>query len=162
MAGLIDIDLGSVIKAGGQVLDNLFTSDEERLNAQLKDKALDLQVVSGQLAVNKAEAEHRSIFVAGWRPFIGWVGGCALAYKFIFYSLICWGWSVARAKGWIGVNVPVPPDVDASQLYPIILGLLGLGGMRSYEGVKGVKTNSIGQKHQSTKKKSGFHWPWSK
>ena len=159
MAGLVDIDLGSVIKAGGQVLDNLFTSDEERATAKLKDKALDLQVVSGQLAINRAEAEHKSIFVAGWRPFIGWVGGCALAYKFIFYSLICWFWAVARAKGWIGANIPIPPDVDASQLYPIILGLLGLGGMRSYEGIKGVKTNSI-RKPEIKKKKSGWHWPW--
>ncbi len=160
MAGLVDIDLGSVIKAGGKVLDDLFTSDEERAAARLKDKALDLQVVSGQLEINRAEAEHRSIFVAGWRPFIGWVGGFALAYKFIFYSLICWGWAVARAKGWLGPKIPVPPDVDASQLYPIILGLLGLGGMRSYEGVKGVKTNSIGK--PKIKKKAGWHWPWNK
>jgi len=159
MAGFVDIDLGSVVKEGGQILDNLFTSDEERAAAKLKDKALDLQVVSGQLEVNKAEAEYKSIFVAGWRPFIGWVGGFALAYKFIFYSLICWFWAVARAKGWIGMDTPIPPDVDASQLYPIILGLLGLGGMRSYEGVKGVKTNSI-KKPKTKNKKSELHWPW--
>ncbi len=159
MSGLINIDLSKAISVGGNIIDDLFTSDEERLAIALQSRRIEADTQTGQMEVNKTEATHKSLFVAGWRPFIGWVGGFALGYKFIFYQMILWVWGICQAKNWIPVNLSPPPSVNAQELYPIILGMLGLGGMRTYEGVKNVKTNSLGDR---TKKESKFRWPWSK
>ena len=79
----------------------------------------------GQLEVNKVEAAHKSLFVAGWRPFVGWVAGIGLAYNVI----------IAQILGiWFTV-----PEVDPSLLTPVLMGMLGMGAMRSYEKSKGVQ-----------------------
>ena len=82
------------------------------------------EALKGQLEINKVEAAHHSVFVSGWRPCIGWV--CALG---LFYNVI-----VANIRGiWIDV-----PEVDTTLLVPVMMGMLGLGAMRSYEKVQGV------------------------
>ena len=82
------------------------------------------EALKGQLEVNKVEAAHKSLFVAGWRPAIGWV--CALG---LFYNVI-----LANILGiWVDV-----PEVDTTLLVPVMMGMLGIGAMRSYEKVKGV------------------------
>jgi len=85
-----------------------------------------------QVEVNKAEASHRSIFVAGWRPFIGWTCGVALAYHFILAPLIIFG------VAWYGAEIPEIPAFDMDSLMTVLLGMLGLGGMRSFEKAKGL------------------------
>lgn len=85
-----------------------------------------------QVEVNKAEAQHRSIFVAGWRPFIGWVCGIALAYHFVLAPLIVFG------VAWSGAAIPEIPTFDMDSLMTVLLGMLGLGGMRSFEKAKGL------------------------
>lgn len=84
-----------------------------------------------QLEVNKVEASHQSIFVSGWRPFVGWCCGVALAYHFILAPLL----------GLI-INIYSPgvilPEFEFSQLSTILMGMLGLGGLRSWEKTKGV------------------------
>lgn len=85
-----------------------------------------------QVEVNKAEAKHRSIFVAGWRPFIGWVCGIALAYHFVLAPLIVFG------VAWSGAEIPEIPTFDMDSLMTVLLGMLGLGGMRSFEKAKGL------------------------
>lgn len=93
----------------------------------------DWQQIAGQLAINQAEAGHASIFVAGWRPFIGWVCGGALAYHYVFlpFLLYC-----------VGIVDPqlaaALPKLDASELTPILTGMLGLGGLRTFEKIRGV------------------------
>ena len=82
------------------------------------------EALKGQLEVNKVEAAHKSLFVAGWRPAIGWV--CALG---LFYNVIL--------ANIIGIWVDVP-EVDTTLLVPVMMGMLGIGAMRSYEKVKGV------------------------
>ena len=156
MSGLVSVDIGGVVSAGGALLDDLFTSDEERSALNIQEQQIDAGLAQGQVAVNIEEVKHRSIFVAGWRPFIGWVGGFALAYSFLFYPFLLWTWSGCQAMGWIPQGVAAPPAVDSTQLYPIILGMLGLGTMRTVEGLKGKKTESL-----SPPKKSGFKWPWN-
>ena len=80
--------------------------------------------VMAQLEVNKAEAAHKSLFVAGWRPAIGWICGFALLYSTIISPVI-------------GIWVEVP-EIDAGLLTSTMLGMLGLGAMRTFEKTKGV------------------------
>ena len=84
-----------------------------------------------QLEVNKAEAAHKSVFVAGWRPFVGWVCGVALAYHFILAPLLQFGFALA------GMDQELP-EFDFSQLSTVLMGMLGLGGLRTFEKMKGV------------------------
>ena len=90
-------------------------------------QAIDKGVIAaqlGQLQINKMEAQHKSIFVSGWRPFIGWICGFALAYNVIFSPILSIWYEM--------------PDVDPSLLYPVLLGMLGLGAMRTGEKIQGV------------------------
>ena len=85
-----------------------------------------------QVEVNKQEAQHRSIFVAGWRPCVGWVTALALAWHFIVSPLILFAVAIA------GIEIPELPSFDMETLTTILLGMLGLGGLRSFEKFKGV------------------------
>jgi hypothetical protein len=145
------LGIGDIVKGVGGIADDLFTSDEERLKIALQEKALDNKLIEGQLEINKVEAQHKSVFVAGWRPFIGWVGGSALAYQFLLYPILLWFWAIAQAKGWIPMEASAPPDIDSSQLYPIILGMLGIGGMRSFDKLKKTDTAQVGAPKKSKK-----------
>jgi hypothetical protein len=84
-----------------------------------------------QVAVNAAEAGSASLFVAGWRPFIGWVCGSALVYQYLAAPLLPW---LVNA---LGGHVPAMPGLDGN-LWELMLGMLGLGGLRTYEKVQGV------------------------
>jgi len=75
--------IGSIIEGVGKIADDLSTSHEERLKIVLQEKTIEVELVKGQLEINKAEAQHKSVFVTGWRPAIGWVGAIALGYQFI-------------------------------------------------------------------------------
>ena len=87
-----------------------------------------------QIEVNKAEAAHKSIFVAGWRPFVGWVCGVALSYHFILAPLLQFGFAIG------GIDQELP-EFDLSQLSTVLMGMLGLGGLRTFEKMKGVSRN---------------------
>lgn len=90
------------------------------------------ELAKGQLDINKAEASHRSIFVAGWRPFVGWTCGVALAWHFVLAPFIIFG------AGFTGVVLPDLPQFDMSSLLTVLMGMLGLGGLRSFEKYKGL------------------------
>ena len=90
----------------------------------------DLKQVIGQLEINAKEAQHASVFVAGWRPYIGWVCGTGLAYAAIIHNLLEW---LATIQGW-----PAPPSLDTDILIYVLGGLLGLGSLRTYEKTKGI------------------------
>lgn len=91
------------------------------------------EVALGQIEVNKQEAQHRSIFVAGWRPFAGWVCVSSMAYHFVLLPIL----SVALAASDI-LPVTELPEFDMSSLMTVLLGMLGLGGLRSYEKKNGL------------------------
>ena len=105
-----------------------------------------VQLMLGQLEVNKVEAGHKSLFVAGWRPWIGWVGGMALAYQFVLYPLLMWVWVILKAKGVIPVDVSAPPVLDTGALFSIVTAMLGIGAMRSHDKKHSVDTQEIGAK----------------
>ncbi len=70
--------------------------------------------------------------------------GLALGYKFLGYPVLVWGWTLAQSHGWVPMYLDTPPNLDAADLYPVIMGMLGLGTMRTVEGLQGKKTNSLG------------------
>lgn len=99
-------------------------------NAQFKEIDAQLQAAQQQTDTNKVEASNANIFVAGWRPFIGWVCGGGLAYQYLADPLLSW---FAAIMHW-----PIPPNLDLGTLITMLGGLLGLGGMRTYEKLNGV------------------------
>lgn len=136
-----NVDVGNI--AGGlfQLIDKLFTTDEERQKAKLRLLELQRKGQLAQLAVNAVEAKHENIFVAGWRPFIGWVCGFAFAYNFIIQPLFVF--IIWAAMTFYGVDFPITqlPDLDMASLLAVLGGILGLGTMRTYEKRTGSNTN---------------------
>lgn len=85
----------------------------------------------GQIEINKAEATHRSMFVAGWRPFLGWGLSFAMLWHFVLAPITIFGFSYA------GVTAPDLPVFDMDSLLTVLMGMLGLGGLRTVEKIKG-------------------------
>ena len=130
---------GNIVKDVGDALDNLFTSDEERMEAKLEvlraERAFDAQIATltaqqniAQTEVNKQEAKG-NWFQAGWRPAIGWVGALAMLYQFLVYPALLW---------LLDDMAKAPPAMQADELYVVITGMLGIAGMRSLDKIKGV------------------------
>ena len=95
----------------------------------IKGKEIDPEkLIELQTKINEAEAQHRSVFVAGWRPFIGWVCGIALAYNFVVRDLIIFVLGEDR----------VPDPLQMDHLMTVLMGMLGLGAFRTYEKIKNV------------------------
>ena len=130
--------IGTVIDSVGKIASDLITTDKERLELELRAKELDQSIDLAQIGVNQVEAQHSSIFVAGWRPAIGWIGAAAMAYQFLFYPMLLWGWTWMQGMGWIPKELTPPPVLEADQLWVILSGILGIAGMRSFEKTKGV------------------------
>ena len=108
---------------------NKFVKDKDlaaKLAAQARSEEFqgELESLKGQLAINQQEAAHKSLFVAGWRPFIGWICGFGLAYNVLINPIL---------STWFTM-----PPVDPGLLYPVLTGMLGLGAMRSWEKSRGV------------------------
>jgi len=132
----MSISAGAVapfVKPFFDVIDSLFTSDEERAAAKLKLLELDLKPAMAQIEVNKMEAQNPNWFVAGWRPAIGWTCGFIFLYTFVLRDL---GMFLVNLYG---VDVSPLPKLELTEVMPVLLGLLGLGGMRSFEKFKGVE-----------------------
>ena len=105
--------------------------------AELLEKASQLEAAAqqGQVEINKAEAQHRSIFVAGWRPFLGWICGLGIGSYFIpQYILAAVLWSRACWNAQALVPYPIP---EPAGLITLVSGMLGLAGLRTIEKVKG-------------------------
>lgn len=114
------------VGAVANAFDQLFTSDEERQQAQVVLERLRQNPHILQAEVNKIEAGHRSLFVAGWRPFIGWVCGIGLLWAFLGHPVFAWAVAL-----W-GLDI-TPPQIVTENMMELVLALLGLGGLRSFE-----------------------------
>ena len=122
---------GDTLKTVGTVIDDLHFSGEEKEKLKLQMKEIDAKLKEKQLDINKAEASHRSIFVSGWRPFLGWISGLSIGYVYLFQPVF------DMILQMFGVEVDWVV-LDLGQLMPLILGMLGLGGLRSFEKAKGL------------------------
>ena len=111
--------------AGGLAID---------IREAIKGKEMDpnklLELIKVQNELNKSESQHRSVFVAGWRPFIGWVCGVALLYNYIVRDLLVWAMNIWTPE------TTSPPALQMEHLMTVLLGILGLGGLRTYEKLK--------------------------
>jgi hypothetical protein len=126
----------------GSLLDRIFPDPKVAADAKLEVMKLaqsgelaklnaDTQLATGQIDVNKAEASNASLFVSGWRPFVGWTCGAAFAFKFIG------GPAAFVISQWVGHPITLPV-FDFTEMSTILMGMLGLGAMRTVEKVKGA------------------------
>lgn len=124
----------AALDIGGKLIDRLIPdkSKQDEAKAQLVQMQVagELQQIVGQLDVDKTEAASNSIFVAGWRPFIGWVCGSALAYQYILSPIGQW---LAALFG----HPVAAPSLDIGQLMTLLLSMLGMGVLRSYDKAQG-------------------------
>jgi len=126
-------DIGSLFKDIREAITGKGIEDpNKKAQIQLKLAQLEQALKQGQIKINEAEAQNPNWFVAGWRPFIGWVGGFALAYTFVLSPLIEWGCNI------YGLRLE-PPVLNTGMLFNLILAMLGLGGMRTFEKIKNVQ-----------------------
>lgn len=119
-----------------------FIEDKDQKNALAHEIATMAEkqaheAAMAQVQANTEQAKHPSLFVAGARPAIMWICALAMAYHFVLQPFLVFGVLVA------GVELPALPELDMASLMPVLLGILGLGGMRSYEKVKNVARENL-------------------
>jgi hypothetical protein len=123
--------IGDAVAAGLKVLDKFIPDPAEKAKAEAQLRADLMAWDKAQTDVNAAEAQSSSLFVAGWRPAVGWVCCAALTWTYILQPI------AAFALAQLGYLTALP-RLDMGEMMPILLGMLGLGGMRSWEKTKGV------------------------
>jgi hypothetical protein len=132
------LNISSIIDSVGKVAGDLITTDKEKMQLEIENRKLDQAIDIAQIQVNKEEAKSSSLFVSGWRPAVGWIGAAALAYQFLAYPLLGWGWKWLQAMNYVPAEMSPPPLLDAEQLWVMLSGILGIAGMRTFEKQKGV------------------------
>ena len=128
--------LGSIFDFGAEVIKRLWPdateADKQKFGLLLAELDAEAKAQQAQLAVNQAEAGSSSVFVAGWRPALGWAIAAILAYSYILYPLLGFGLAVADAP------IVLPKLALDENLWQLILGMLGLTAGRTVEKIKGV------------------------
>lgn len=133
--------LSEVFNLGSKILDKLFPDPAQKQAAQIELMRLEqsgqlaildseTRLALGQQDINKVEAGNASLFVSGWRPAIGWVCVAIFFSNYIGVPLLAWLSPV--------FHIPPPPRLDIGEVLPVLLGMLGLGGLRTAEKIKGV------------------------
>lgn len=137
---LIDLLAGPVLDIVNKLIPDPVAKAQAQLqilqlqqSTEFKELDNQLAMVQTQTNINNTEASNQKIFVAGWRPFIGWICGAALGWNYMGIPL------VGAAMTIIGHPVSIP-EADLSTMMPILIGMLGLGGMRTYEKINGVNS----------------------
>lgn len=137
MAITADIVEG-VVKGAASGLDALFTSDKERLDGFNNTMKIVTQPHVLQALNNIEDSKAKSLFQSGWRPFLGWMSGFCLMYAWFFKDLMLSIMVVSMDTVTFSRLLPYLPRVDASEMLTLVMALLGLGGMRTYEKFKGI------------------------
>jgi roadblock/LC7 domain-containing protein len=125
----------ALLPALGTLIDRLIP---DRAAAEKAKAEMEQQLVTAanaaamaQVEVNKIEAAHSSVYVAGWRPFIGWVCGAGLAWAFVLAPVASW------ALVMLGIRAELPA-IQFDHLFELVLAMLGIGGLRTFEKLRGV------------------------
>lgn len=135
----------SVIDKVSGAIDDLHLSSEEEWNLRLRQQELDQRGDLAQIEVNREQAKHGTIFVAGPRPAAMWVCVLGLLYEFLLHPVLLWGWALSQGLGWLPTKAEAPPGLDITVLMSLLGGLLGLSGYRTYEKQRGIDTKSVKQ-----------------
>ncbi len=135
--------ISAALDIGGKLIDRLWPDPTQAAAAKLQLLQMqqngELAIITTQTDTNKVEAASSSVFVAGWRPFCGWIGGCGLAYAAIIEP-------TARFVATVMVGYTGDfPAIDTTVTMQVLFGMLGLGAMRSYDKAKGTETTGIGK-----------------
>lgn len=145
--GLLDFTgISSIFDFGSKIIDKIFPDKDKaeaaklemfKLQQQQAGQELDneFKLALQQAAINIEEAKNGSKFVSGWRPAVGWVCASALAYNYVVMPFLYW------AIACFFKDIPVPPVLSISELMPLLIGMLGIGGMRSFDKVKANTDN---------------------
>ena len=120
----------------GKIFDDMYTTEGETLDKETALARVLQHPDIMQIELNKVEIQHRSILVAGWRPAIGWVCAIALGYQFVVRDLL--GWALNVLASFLDVAILAPPSLDLTQLMAILTTMLGFGGFRTYEKIRGA------------------------
>ena len=128
--------LPKLLPVVGDVVSRFLPEDKEAAAKAKREIEAELtkhlaQIDLAQLEINKNEAASRNVFIAGWRPFIGWSCGVALAWTYVITPVLHF---ILAQTG----NLVELPAMDMSQMMPVLLGMLGLGGLRRFEKYKGI------------------------
>lgn len=138
----IDDAISAGLKVVGQVIDRAWPDPAEAAKQKLEAEKALRESLAGwdrqQAEINRVEAASPSMFVAGWRPFIGWVCGGALAYTYVLAPFFVFG------SQWFGVVPPKLPVLD-EHLYELLIAMLGFAGLKTYEMAQGIQTLRIGK-----------------
>jgi hypothetical protein len=138
--GLIDFslkDVDSMITGFREAITGEKIKDPvEMAKIEMQLQSLENALLSGQLEINKVEAQHPNIFIAGWRPFVGWVGGIGLAYIAFIEPIMRF---VAMLNDYTGTF----PVIDTNITMQVLLAMLGIGGMRSFDKKNKTDTKKI-------------------
>lgn len=123
---LVGSGVGNTVESIGNTINKFIETPDEKRAAEVVMAKLQQNADKWQAEINKIEAGHRSIFIAGWRPFIGWVCGIGLCYYFILSPFIA---TIAAVYGFEGAL----PQIAISPLVSILLAMLGMSATRTYE-----------------------------
>ena len=127
--------IGRVVPDQAAATDAKLRLAEMVQRGELADLEADVKLASGQLEINRAEAGSGRLFVAGWRPAVGWICAIALGYQFLLRPLLAWASMI--------YSIPVPPELDLATLLTLLFGLLGLGTLRTVEKGFGVARGKL-------------------
>jgi hypothetical protein len=126
--------LGPLLEVGKSIIDRLIPDPEKKAAAEMEFVRMaadgELKQIIAQLEINAREAAHPSVFVAGWRPAFGWCGALGFLYATVVQPMLAW---YGTTRGW-----PTPPTLNLDLLWVVITGMLGIGGLRTFEKAKGV------------------------
>ncbi len=131
MLPIIEPVIGLITQIVGRIWPDKTEHDKAVLAAALQEDNNLTQLLTAQINVNQEEAKSSNVFVAGWRPAIGWICGLAFAWEFVVMPIL------AFISAAFGHTIPVPV-FDGSTMITVLMGMLGLGGLRTFEKIKGV------------------------
>jgi hypothetical protein len=142
------ITLTALVKAGEMAISRIWPDKEKQAeemrklaeleqSGKLAELKMHVDLLLAQIKVNEVSANHPSIFVSGARPAAIWAGVFSMSWAGIFHPLLTWVWAFAEMAG------TPPPLIESTALSAIVTGLLGVGGMRSYDKTKGVSKDSL-------------------
>lgn len=141
--------IGDIIDGGTKIIQEMITDKDKALQAEVELRKLataaELKILEmsheeklAQVEINKEAVKSNDAYVRRARPTILWICGAGMGYSFIIHPLFEWAMTIVGIWYPVALTVPIPPNLSMTEMLPILLGMLGLSGYRSYERVKGV------------------------